>query len=126
MNYLFSNFKTSTVILHNLAYDGRPVHSEFNVNKALEKGLQIFTQRFCQNDSEIKFIDSYAKIPYKLSLFPMIFDIRNTIKEIFPYNYYTSKHLFSLSQRILGKRGRFRRKTRMDRISKTTIHREPN
>ena len=38
MQYLFSNFNKAVVIFHNLAYDGRLVRSEFNVDKALEKG----------------------------------------------------------------------------------------
>ena len=86
MEYLFSNFKNSTVIFHNLAYDGRLVRSDFNVEKALEKDRQIFTETFKQGTSEIKFIDSLAEIPYKLPMFPKLFDIKNTVKEIFPYN----------------------------------------
>ena len=88
MDYLFTNFKRSTVIFHNLAYDGRLVRRDFNVDKALEKGRQVFTETFSLSGSVIKFIDSYAKIPYKLADFPKIFDIKNTIKEVFPYNYY--------------------------------------
>ena len=94
MDYLFDNFKRSTVIFHNLAYDGCLVRFDFNVEKALEKGCQIFTETFKQGTCEIKFIDSLAKIPYKLANFPKLFGIKNTVKEIFPYNYYTTNRIF--------------------------------
>ena len=104
MDYLFTNFKTSTVIFHNLAYDGRLVRYEFNVDKTLEKGKQIFTQSFTRNGHVIMFIDSYAKISYKLSMFPKIFDIGNIVKEILPYNYYSSQRVFREgSEKILRK-----------------------
>ena len=104
MDYLFTNFKSAVVIFHNLAYDVRLVRSKFNVDKVLEKGRQIFTETFTRNDHVIKFIDSYAKIHYKLSLFPKIFDIKNTVKEIFPYNYYTTERIFCGSApRSLGR-----------------------
>ena len=95
MNYLFGNFKRVVVIFHNLAYDGRLVRSDFNVEKALEKGRQIFTETFKQGSRQIKFIDSLAKIPYKLATFPKLFGIQNTVKEIFPYNYYTTQRVFN-------------------------------
>ena len=121
MDYLFTNFKKSIVIFLNLAYDVRPVRSELNVVEALEKCRQIFTQSFTSNDRVIKFIDSYAKIPYKLSLFPKIFDIGEIVKEIFPYNYYTSQRIFQNKSRAntwINISGGFRRKNVMDYFQK--------
>ena len=102
MDCLFSNFKTSAVVFHNLAYDGGLIRSEFNIEKALEKGRQIFTQSFTRNGHVIEFIDSYAKIPYQLSLFPKIFYIKNIVKEIFPYKHYSSQRVFTSEMKPSG------------------------
>ena len=95
LKYISKHFKESEVklVAHNLAYDFKFISKHLGaINSMIQRGNSImsaegiFYNKFGKN-IKIKFQDSYALIPDKLSAFGKMFGLQQQ-KEFIPYNLY--------------------------------------
>lgn len=85
---------TPIVYFHNLAYDGRFL-AKYGIRKAIKKAGKILSMELQYKGKRIILRDSYSMITSPLKDFPSMFDIKDVVKEIYPYNYYTEERVNS-------------------------------
>ena len=78
---------------HNAKYDISFLTNEDTSIKGCENSTTIYSRMIDYEDKHFTFKDSYKLISMKLAEFPNMFKLGDTIKEVFPYTFYTFNNL---------------------------------
>ena len=78
---------------HNAKYDISFLTNEDTSIKGCENSTTIYSRMVDYKDKHFTFKDSYKLISMKLAEFPNMFKLGDTVKEVFPYTFYTFNNL---------------------------------
>jgi len=80
------------IYFHNLKYDWQQIFKHVKINESVEMNNQLYEMKSRYHNKTLTFRDSYKMIPEPLRNFKDMFKLESQ-KELFPYDFYTSKRI---------------------------------
>lgn len=91
LNMLYSLKSNTRLIAHNANYDYRFILKHLYDVKELSRGNRLISCKGKFGEFNIHVKDSFHLISMPLRDFPKVFDIKNTVKEVMPYDLYNKE-----------------------------------